>query len=180
MKLREEWPTLALLVAVYGAFAVLTLYAPLLPSALLVICLALVIAQHSSLQHEVLHGHPFKAPWLSDLTVFPALGLFVPYLRFKDTHLAHHYDANLTDPYDDPETNFLDQEIWERLPAPVRRLAELNNTLLGRMLFGPAISLALFYWGDLRAMLRGDGRVWRSYAEHGMGVACVMIWVVAI
>lgn len=180
MKLRDEWPTLAFLGAVYGVFAGLTVTAAALPLVAVIAGLAVVIALHSSLQHEVLHGHPFKTRWLNDLTVFPALGLFVPYLRFKDTHLAHHYDPNLTDPYDDPETNFIDQVLWEKLPKPVQGLAELNNTLLGRMLLGPAFSLSLFYWGDLKALARGEGRIWRSYIEHGLGVALVGIWIVSV
>jgi len=151
-----------------------------LPLGLVIALLAALIAFHSSLQHEVLHGHPFKAAWLSDLTVFPALGLFVPYLRFKDTHLAHHYDPNLTDPYDDPECNYLDAVKWDTLPRPARLLLWMNNTLLGRMLIGPAISLISFYGCDLRRMAKGDKRVIRSYAEHGVSVALVLAWVTTL
>ncbi len=180
MMSREEAPTLGLLILVYASFSGLTYFWDHLPVAVVVIGLAVIIAQHSSLQHEVLHGHPFKATWLSDLTVFPALGLFVPYLRFKDTHLAHHYDPNLTDPYDDPETNFLDRVIWDKLPAPLQTLARFNNTLLGRMAIGPAISLALFFWSDCGKLAKRDGRVWRSYLAHALGVALVLWWIVAI
>jgi len=66
--------------------------------------LALVITLHSSLQHEVIHGHPTKWAVVNALLVWPAIGLFIPYARFRDSHLAHHQDARLTDPYDDPET----------------------------------------------------------------------------
>ena len=178
MKLPEEAPTLALLVIVYAAFAGLTFFGHHLPSVLVIFALAAVITLHSSLQHEVLHGHPFRTVWLSDLTAFPALGLFVPYLRFKDTHLVHHYDPNLTDPYDDPESNFLDQIVWARFPLPLQVLARFNNTLLGRMAVGPAISLVAFYAGDLRHLLRGNRRIWRAYLEHAVGVALVVLWVV--
>lgn len=180
MKLREEAPTLALLIAVYAAFAALTYFGQHLPTVLVVAGLGAVITLHSSLQHEVLHGHPFRTACLSDLTVFPALGLFVPYLRFKDTHLSHHYDPNLTDPYDDPESNFLDRIVWHKFPAPFRLLARFNNTLLGRMAVGPAWSLAVCYMGDLRHMLNGNRRVWRAYLEHILGVALVLIWLVLV
>lgn len=175
--LREEGPTLALLVMVYGAFAVLTLAAGTLPMGLVIAGLALTLALHSSLQHEVLHGHPFRSQWLSDATVFPALGLFIPYLRFKDTHLQHHYDPNLTDPYDDPETNYLDVLVWQAMPGWQQRLAQANNTLAGRMLLGPLLGLARFYADDLRAMARGDRRVWLSYGLHLVGVALPLAWV---
>lgn len=177
MQIKDEWPTLALLGLVYGTFASLTYCAEHLPGLAVVMGLAAIIALHSSVQHEVLHGHPFNSSRLNDLTVFPALGLFVPYLRFKDTHLDHHYDPNLTDPYDDPESNYLDRILWAKLPAPVQALARANNTLLGRMLIGPALSLGLLYVGDARALIKGVRRIWRSYLEHALGVALVVGWL---
>ncbi len=180
MRLKEEWPTLGMLILTYTAFAGLTLGHTALPITVVIACLAFVIAQHASLQHEVLHGHPFKSQALSDLTVFPALGLFLPYLRFKDTHLAHHYDPNLTDPYDDPETQYLDVLDWDQMPKPVQALANFNNTLLGRMVIGPAVSLAVFYRDDVRHLANGRRRIWRSYIEHAVSVALVLFWVLWI
>ncbi|MDE3122879.1 MAG: hypothetical protein KGK00_13985, partial [Paracoccaceae bacterium] len=74
-----EWPTLALIGLTYlvWALGVGTLWqvAPLVGWLLA----ALAIVQHSSLQHEAIHGHPFNARWLNAALVFPALLLFVPY-----------------------------------------------------------------------------------------------------
>ena len=109
-----EWPTLAMLGLAYGAFAAGTLLWPV-SGVLSVIVTALAIAQFSSLQHEVLHGHPFRNQTLSEALVFPGITLFVPYLRFKDLHLQHHFDPALTDPYDDPESNYLDPAVWARM-----------------------------------------------------------------
>lgn len=175
--LRDEVPTIALLTLVYCAFAALTLAAGTLPLPLIIAGLALTLALHSSLQHEVLHGHPFRNQRLNDATVFPALGLFIPYLRFKDTHLQHHFDPNLTDPYEDPETNYLDVLAWQAMPGWQRHLAQANNTLAGRMLLGPLLGLARFYAGDLRAMARGDRRVQLSYALHIPAMALPLAWV---
>jgi hypothetical protein len=61
-----------------------------------------------------LHGHPTRSAALNEALVFPALGLFVPYRSFRDTHLRHHNDANLTDPYDDPESWYLPLPEWNR------------------------------------------------------------------
>ena len=180
MQLRDEAPTLALLITVYGAFAGLTLAAGTLPLWLILPALAATLALHSSLQHEVLHGHPFRNQILSDATVFPALGLFVPYLRFKDTHLAHHFDPNLTDPYDDPETNYIDVIHWNALPAWRKRLAQFNNTLVGRMLVGPILGLMPFYAADLRAMRAGNRRVWLAYGLHILGTALPLAWVAGV
>jgi fatty acid desaturase len=171
-----EWPTFAVLVATYLAFAAGTLLWPV--SALLsLVITTLAIAQFSSLQHEVLHGHPFRSRWLGELAVSPALTIYVPYLRFKDTHLQHHYDPNLTDPYDDPEANFMEPAKWHALPKAAQILLRANNTLLGRMLLGPALSIWFFCGGDLRAIIGGDRRIALGWALHGLGMVPVLLWL---
>ena len=170
-----EWPTLLLLTAVYATYASVLIYAVHLPAWIGTAVLALLIAQHSSLQHEVLHGHPFRSTFWSDLTVFPALGVFVPYLRFKQTHLQHHFDPNLTDPYDDPETNYLDPVAFDRLSAAQKWVFRANTTLLGRMILGPAIGIAQFYRSELRKLAQADRAVWWAWAHHMMGLAAI-VW----
>ncbi len=172
-----EWPTLALLIAVYALWAVATTWAAALWLPLGMALAALAIAQHSSLSHEALHGHPFTYPRANVAAVFPALGLFVPYLRFRDTHLAHHCDALLTDPYDDPETNYLDPVVWARLPGTLRAALIFNNTLLGRLIIGPVIGMAVFLRGDWRAIRAGDGAVRRAWLVHLAAMVPVLIWV---
>ena len=140
---------------------------------LLTVCLVL----HSSLQHEVMHGHPTSDQRINDALVFPALGLAIPYERFRDQHLAHHRDATLTDPYDDPESNYLDPAVWARLPRWQRVLLLANNTLAGRLLLGPAIGLAVFWAGEARALARGERRVIRAWALHAAGLAPVLAWL---
>lgn len=172
-----EWPTILLLAVTYGLWALgTTLVAQwALPAGILLTAIA--VAQFSALQHEVLHGHPFRSRRLNEALVFPGLMVFVPYNRFRDTHLAHHHDPSLTDPYDDPETNYLDPAVWSRLPAPVRRLLSANNTLLGRMVLGPAIGFVWMLIGDLRAARAGERSVLRAWALHAVGVALVPVWL---
>lgn len=174
-----EWPTLALLGACYAAWAAATtvLAAASLPIA--VAATTVVIALFSSLQHEVLHGHPFRNRALNEALVFPALTLLVPYGRFRDLHLAHHRDEVLTDPYDDPESNYLDPAVWARLAPPLKALLRANNTLLGRMLLGPAIGQWTFMAADLRAMRAGDRAVARAWGLHLLGAAPVLGWLAA-
>ena len=104
-----EWPTWVLLAVTYLVWTIATTWAAEFFLPLGMVLLTLSVAQHSSLTHEALHGHPTRIKWLNELLVFPALSLFIPYKRFRDTHLAHHRDEILTDPYDDPETTFLDR-----------------------------------------------------------------------
>lgn len=177
---RIEWPTLLLLIAVSAAWLLITAFAAWLTPWIAVPALALSLTLHSSLSHEVLHGHPTRNESLNAALVFPAFGLFIPYLRFRDQHLAHHRDETLTDPYDDPESNFLDPAIWARLPWPARWLLEINNTLLGRMAVGPAISLACFWRNDMVAMARGDRRVALGWALHAAGLVPVVIWLATV
>ncbi|MBY4892930.1 fatty acid desaturase [Rhodobacteraceae bacterium N5(2021)] len=142
-----RWPTLALIIACYAVWGGALF---LLPWGLALILLVPVIALQSSLQHEVLHGHPFANRALSEALVMGSLNLAIPYLRFRDTHLAHHRDATLTDPYDDPESNYLDPAVWARLPWAARAVLSINNTLLGRMLVGPLLGQITFMVADAR------------------------------
>ncbi|MEI4486994.1 fatty acid desaturase [Frigidibacter sp. MR17.14] len=145
-----------------------------------VVLTVLAIVLHSSLQHEVLHGHPFRAPRANEALVFAGLGLVYPYRRFKDTHLAHHFDENLTDPYDDPEANYLDPAVWQRLPRWGQRLLRVNNTLAGRMLLGPAIGAVVFCGADVRAIRAGDRRIRRDWLLHLAGLVPVVLWLLAV
>ncbi len=172
-----EWPTLVIVALCYTLFVLATVITPgysLLAATLL---LAITIALHSSLQHEVLHGHPFPKQWMSDFLVFPAIGLIFPFERFRKSHLDHHMDSNLTDPYDDPESNYLAPERWNKLGRLSRILLKFNNTLLGRMLVGPAIGTTAFIYNDILSMLRGDKDIFRAYALHALGLVPVILWM---
>jgi fatty acid desaturase len=172
-----EVPTWALLAAVYGGWLLATAFAATLGPWLAVPLLGVLLAQHSSLQHEAIHGHPTPWQWLNDALVFPALGLLIPYERFRDLHLAHHHDPALTDPHDDPETNYLDPRVWARLSRPARALLAANNTLLGRMLLGPFIGMADLARRDFTLVRAGDRRVARAWLLHGLGIVPVALWL---
>lgn len=173
-----EWPTLLLLMATYAVWAAGTWLWPL-SGVLSVIVTGVAIAQFCSLQHEALHGHPFRNPHLNHALVFPALALVVPYERFRDSHLQHHHDPALTDPYDDPESNYQDPAVWERMGRPLRFLLRLNNTLLGRMVLGPAIGTWAFIRGDIALHRAGDRRILRAWLLNGLGVLLVLGWLAA-
>jgi fatty acid desaturase len=174
---RVELPTLLLLAATYVAWAAVTGFAAALGPWLAVPLLALVLAQHSSLQHEAIHGHPTRNQRLNDALVFPALGLLLPYERFREMHLAHHYDPLLTDPHDDPESNYLDPAVWARLRRSTRVLLAANNTLLGRMIIGPFLGMWCLWAADIRAIRSGDRVIARAYLLHGLGLAPVVAWL---
>ncbi len=175
-----EWPTLVLLAFCYTVWGAATtvVAAWWLPAGMIVACLA--AALHSSLTHEVIHGHPFRSPGLNALLVWPALTVFIPYERFRDLHLAHHTDSILTDPFDDPESNYLDEAVWARLPGVVRGVLNLNNTLAGRLLVGPLVSQVAFMAGDWRKIRARDRRVLRAWLAHVPALAAVVAWVTLV
>ena len=168
-----EWGTFALILACYGLWLAL-LFAPL-PAWLSALLLVPVLTLHSSLTHEVLHGHPFRSRALNEALMVLPLTLFIPYGRFRDLHLAHHMDARLTDPYDDPESNYLDPGVWAGLPRWKRTVYAVNNTLLGRILLGPAIGQIRFMAQDWAQ--RRDRAVWRAWALHLPGLIAVLALV---
>jgi len=177
--MKGEWPTWLALAAAYLIWALATMWLAQYSLILAVLLAALAAAFHSSLCHEVLHGHPTGNNLVNAALVFPALSLFIPYLRFKDTHLAHHLDDNLTDPYDDPETNFLDPAVWANLSFPIRVILRLNNTLAGRMALGPLIAQIVFMRADLVAIARGNRRVLAGWLLHVPAVCLVALWAVS-
>ncbi|MGR3712457.1 MAG: fatty acid desaturase [Shimia sp.] len=177
---RIEWPTLGFLALCYGLYGVGTVWAAAWFLPLGIAMTVVALALHSSLSHEVLHGHPFAARLANEALVFPAVGLFIPYLRFRDTHLAHHQDSVLTDPYDDPETNFLDPARWQRMPLLLRRVHDFNNTLLGRLLVGPVLGQVAFMASEWRELRRGNTAVLVGWLMHIPAVILVIWWLVAV
>ena len=173
---RVAYPVV-LIVAVTVGWAAVTACAGSLGVPLAVAALALLLALHSSLQHEVIHGHPTGVRAIDEALVFPAFGLLVPYGRFRDQHLAHHHDPLLTDPYDDPESNYLDPAVWLRLPRPVRALLAANNTLLGRMAIGPFVGTFVLWRDDWRAFRAGNRGVGRAWVLHGLALVPVAAWL---
>jgi len=172
-----EWPTLALIAACYLGWALATtlLAAAWLPAGIL--ATALTIALFASLQHETIHGHPFRDRRLNAALVFPSLTLLIPYFRFRDTHLDHHLDSILTDPYDDPESNYLDPAVWARLPRAAQAILAVNNTLAGRLTLGVLVAQVAFVRGDLRLARAGDRRVIRGWLWHIPALLPVIWWL---
>lgn len=170
-----EWGTFALILACYAAWLAVIFT---LPVWLAIPAMGLVAALHSSLTHEALHGHPFRTRWLNEALMALPLTLLIPYNRFRDLHLAHHRDSTLTDPYDDPESNYLDPKVWNTLADWQKWLLSANNTLFGRIVLGPAIGQYTFFRDELRGALRGDRDILLAWALHLLGVVAVL-WIVA-
>ena len=173
-----EWPTVFLWLACWGLWLIGVFVLPMVSMLLAGVVLTLVLVLQSSLSHEALHGHPFASRRVNDGLAMVSLGLLVPYIRFRDTHLAHHIDERLTDPYDDPETNFYDPAVWARMAPWQQRIMQLNNALLGRMLIGPLMSQVMFMRGDWREMRQGNRAIIWAWGIHLLSSALVITVVV--
>lgn len=176
-----EGPTWLALAGCYGVWAAALAATPALDG-WAAVPLALVIAFHSSLQHEILHGHPTRDARLNEALIFPALGLFIPYRRFRDLHLKHHNDERLTDPYDDPESFYVCTQAWEHGCGLTRSLLAINATLAGRLVIGPALALGAFWRGEVGLIRGGDMKVRGAWLRHAVGLVPVAlaVWVSGI
>ena len=177
---KGERRTWALLVTVYTAWLFLTYYFSELPYWLSLPLGALLVAWHSSIQHEVIHGHPSQKQWLNDLLGFPPLGIVYPYHIYKWSHLEHHDTDHLTDPHHDHESYYLTADQWQRFSRPQQVLFRIHNTLLGRLVIGPAITVVQFYWNEARRILEGNRDHLYAWLLHIPAVLLVFVWLTAV
>lgn len=174
-----EWPTLLVAVAIHGGWAAILIVWQAIGLWAAIALLAVLIAWHGSLQHEVLHGHPTRLRGVNDAIGSVPLALWLPYQRYRTLHLRHHRDPLLTDPVEDPESQYLTGTRWAALPPVLRFLFRANRTFLGRMLLGPALAWSGFWKEEAVGLARGDRERRLAWALHLPGVAAVLLWVVA-
>jgi fatty acid desaturase len=172
-----EWPTVGLIALVYGVLGGLIWFHASLPWWAILPVGAYCAALHTSLQHEVLHGHPTRSRLLNETLVFLTPTMWVPYHCYKETHLKHHDNQHLTDPAIDPESYYLLPESWAATGGIRRFLFSVNHTLGGRMLIGPAISIIRFWPTELGIILRGDKTHAKCWAIFAVSCACVFAFV---
>ncbi len=172
-----EWPTVALIILVNGILATLVWFHASLPWWFILAVGSYTACLHSSLQHEVLHGHPTRSRIVNETLIFIVPHLWLPYGRYRDLHLAHHNDLNLTCPVRDPESYYLLPDRWAEMSGVRKSLQNFNNTLFGRMVFGPAISVVQFWGDEFSKMLRGNRRILKSWALFAVSCAIMLGYV---
>ena len=174
-----DWPTVLLGLTIYGGWAALTWFWRELPAAVIVGLGGWLVAWFMSLQHELIHGHPTRHQWLNDALGFAPLALWLPYVRYKQLHLIHHNDEQLTDPKLDPESAYVDGADWAATSRFGRWLHRVTETFVGRLIVAPWRSVWELWRSDAAKILAGDRELARSWLLHLVGVAAVTGWLMS-
>jgi fatty acid desaturase len=175
-----EWPTVALILATYGGWLAITASYAHWPLVIVAPFAAIFITLHGSLQHEIIHGHPTRSALANRLMVVIPLALWLPFARYRRSHLAHHNDERLTDPFDDPESYYWTPESWAGL-GPLRRTnLRVQQTLAGRIIIGSFWRIGMFLARQTRAVWRNDAHARADWLEHLLWCVPVVFWVKAV
>jgi fatty acid desaturase len=174
---RTQWPTWVLIATIYSGWFGVATHARDLGLPLTAVLLAVLSAWYMSLQHELIHGHPTRSPFVNALFGFAPLAVWFPYGIYRDSHLQHHDDPHLTQPGRDPESYFVSHRVWQRAGWAFRALLTFRNTLLGRLLIGPAFAIAATGVDALRKIKHGDWRDVPVWFAHFAALAALMAWL---
>jgi fatty acid desaturase len=177
---RIEWPTIGLFAVIHGGWLLLVWFHDQLPFWLWFGVAVWISAWWGSAQHEALHGHPTRHRFINTALATPPYWLWLPFERYRQTHLTHHNDERLTDPLDDPESRYFTPEAWRELGPVVRAIVAAQGTLLGRLVLGPIWSVLIFWKDDLKAMIAGDRKLVRIWLWHVLWVALLLAFVVGV
>jgi fatty acid desaturase len=173
-------PTYVVSVLIYAGWFAATYFHGKLPAWVLAALGGWIIAWHSALQHETIHGNPRGPRWLRRSIAAPPLSLWLPYGVYVKTHGAHHRTEHLTMPGHDPESQFVSSAAWSRL-GPTRRVVyRLARTLVGRLLLGPPVTVVTFLYGQARLLARGDRSTSRAWLEHAGSSALILVWLCGV
>ena len=175
-----EIPTLILILAVYGSWFAVTYQYGRWPLWIVAPLTALLLTLHSSLQHEIVHGHPTRSRSINRLFGMVPLSLWLPFERYRHNHLVHHINSRLTDPLDDPESYYWMPEHWKRTSSLRRVFFNMQQTLSGRIMFGSFSHIAHFIRLDIRAFMRNEGSVRIIWLEHLLWCIPIILWVKAV
>ena len=175
-----EMPTLLLILGVYAAWLTLTYHYGRWPLWIVAPLTAALLTLHSSMQHEIVHGHPTSWRALNRLFGMVPLSLWLPFDRYRRNHLVHHNNERLTDPLDDPESYYLTPENWSHLNPLARTILQVQQTLAGRILIGSFWRIARFLRGEIRAVVRNDEGKRAIWLEHLLWCLPVLAWLAFI
>jgi fatty acid desaturase len=175
-----EVPTLTLILVMYGGWLAVTAAYRHWPLWIVAPAVALLLTLHSSLQHEIIHGHPTRWNRVNRLLGMLPLSWWLPFERYRELHLTHHMDERLTDPLDDPESYYWTPEDFSRMKPVQRVFLQIQQTLAGRIIIGSFWRIVVFLRGELRTAISNDTGVRGVWVEHFLWCVPVILWLILV
>ncbi len=173
-----EWPTWLLILSVYSSWFLLMQYYHVLGAVFAVPALILICALHGSMCHELIHGHPTRLQALNNLLGSVPLTLFLPYPIYRESHLIHHHDENITIPAKDPESYYCSAYEYQNKTSLGKGFAWINMTVAGRLLFSPTVEILGLGKLAFKALKSVDTDALKVWEIHLVSVALLLLVIV--
>ncbi|WP_065259329.1 fatty acid desaturase [Pseudomonas bananamidigenes] len=175
---RTDWPTWLLLIGVYGGWFALVAGSEWLGLWWSTLLLIPLLVLWLSIQHELLHGHPTRWIVVNKVLGYAPFAVWYPYTLYRDSHLQHHRDEDLTIPGLDPESRYLSTGRWQGSSRFERNLHWLNKTVLGRFILGAPLALLALAGEELQRLKNGERQAWLMWLTHG-SLTVLMLFFIA-
>ncbi|MGF6166862.1 fatty acid desaturase [Pseudomonas moraviensis] len=175
---RSEWPTWLLLIGVYAGWFAILLNSAWLGRGLSTLLLIPLLVLWLSLQHELLHGHPTRSTCINKILGYAPFAVWYPYTLYRDSHLRHHREEDLTVPGVDPESRYLTSASWRDGSVFGRSVHWLNKTVLGRFVIGAPLALTTLAREEQQRLRNADPQAWLMWLSHGV-VTLLMLGFIA-
>lgn len=175
---RSEWPTWLLLIGVYAGWFAILLNSAWLGRGLSTLLLIPLLVLWLSLQHELLHGHPTRSTCINKILGYSPFAVWYPYTLYRDSHLRHHREEDLTVPGVDPESRYLTSASWRDGSVFGRSVHWLNKTVLGRFVIGAPLALTALAREEQQRLRNADPQAWLMWLSHGV-VTLLMLGFIA-
>jgi fatty acid desaturase len=145
------------------AYLAVVLFHSSIPWPVQLVLLAYLGGLSLSIGHELLHGHPTRWNLVNSAIGYIPFSLWIPFGRYKASHIQHHR-SDLTDPFDDPESNYLAPERWQHMSMLRRRWVLFLRTTPGRFTIGVPRLILRFWLREVRHL--GDRAVYVPWLIH--------------
>lgn len=165
LKSPGDWRTLIIAVLVYfGWFATVFLHQQM-PWWATFALLTWFGAWHLSLQHELVHGHPFRNPALNAAVASFSVTMWIPFLSFKRDHIGHH-NSELTHPQIDTESYYSMPDSWQNSGRFLRAIYWANRTLIFRLTVWSVYSAVQYFIADAWRAIRNVDNARKAWVLH--------------
>ena len=172
LKSPGDWRTLVIAVLVYGGWLATVFLHKQMPWWATFALLTWFGAWHLSLQHELVHGHPFRNSKLNAALASLSLTMWVPFLSFKRDHISHH-NSTLTHPKLDTESYYSMPEQWQHSGRFLRSIYWANRTIAFRLTIWSVFSTVQYFFADAWRAIRNVDNARSAWALHIPGLIAV-------